>query len=271
MARGQASQPPLRQHASPWTHPRSSRAFHPFTCLPPHTLFRPLACLLIARCPQPMVSGMEFLTHKPPVQGTLVNMSLLCEPRRGWWLSNRCPLLQFSPFPENKLFCCSGLLLTTSAFSLKKKKKVLNKPTRISWGEEHMLSNKTHYWPCFLGSYLRIWAFLKAPLRNRIFSLCCPANFALLVSGFLAVSILRSLTWLLFHAACVLSFKFCTFLFKIWLSCGISHAFRSAIKTNTPEWIQSELACGPEVIYSKLLFLSSFYFSYDGTKKHLAY
>ena len=98
-------------------------------------------------------------------------------PEHGWWLSNRCPLLQRSSFPENKLFCCSGLLLT-SAFSLKKKKKKKKertkrslKLTQISWEEEHM-SDKTHLWPCFFREPLQNLSLLKSPSEKQEYSAC---------------------------------------------------------------------------------------------------
>lgn len=153
----------------------------------------------------------KFLTHRLSVQGTLVNTSMLCEARTGLVTFQPLPTVTAQPFPGEHTLLLFWPFADNVCFFFKKKKertkrKVLNKPTQISWEEEHM-SNKTHLWPCFFREPLQDLSLLKSPSEKQEYS-ACVALWILLywLQVFLAVSILRSLTWLLFHAACVLSF-----------------------------------------------------------------
>lgn len=123
--------------------------FHLFTCLSPHMLFRPLTW------PRPAWSlalqrraAWKFLTHRPSMQGTLVNTSMLCEARTRLVTFQPLPTVTAQLFPREQTLLLFWPFADNICFFFKKKKKrmkrkVLNKPTQLSWEEEHM-SNKTH-------------------------------------------------------------------------------------------------------------------------------
>ena len=159
--------------------------------------------------------ALQRRAHRLSVQGTLVNTSMLCEARTRLVTFQPLPTVTAQSFPREQTLLLFWPFADNVCFFFKKKRrkkkewtkrKVLNKPTQISWEEEHM-SNKTHLWPCLFREPLQNLSLLKSPSEKQEYSECVALWILLYwLQVFLAVSILRSLTWLLFHAACVLSF-----------------------------------------------------------------